>query len=114
VRPEYRDQASGLIRWYSPGEGGRPNGPPSGPSYASTAVFADASMDREVQQIVNVEPYSVVVTFGKSDGKGRTEAKFRFLALDVMGSRLQPGATFYLMEGSHVVGEALVIELLKL
>jgi hypothetical protein len=83
-----------------------------GPVYSSTAAFADTSTDLSAKDVASLEQYSVVITLGSTDEDGRVEAKFRFLALDLIGSHLKAGAKFFIMEGSHPVAEASISALL--
>lgn len=102
--------AAGNVRWLPLSRSvGRPVSP-SAPSYSPTAVFVLGGEAEIIPGWPSTgEHFSLEIELGNPDLTGRVPARFRFLAPELVGDYLTPGAAFMVMEGPRPVGEAEVI-----
>lgn len=92
----------GRVRWLSPKEGGRISGPPTGPSFAATAVFGkEGDYEREPSE---ADMFSVVLTFhGRSSVGEWAAVDIRALNPVVLSSIRRRGRHLWILEGERRV-----------
>ena len=99
--------ATGSVRWITAAEGGRQTGPPLGPDYRVTAVFADRPEDAKGPKHAG-EHRSIWLRFlAHPTEEEPTPVEIDFLYRDGLPD-LVPGTRFMVMEGHRVVAEGVV------
>jgi len=91
------------VAWRPPASGGRRSGPPPGPRYMPTVVFADGRGGA-----VAGEHFSIVIELEEQHGM-LSRGRARFLAPALVEPYLHAGASLHVMEGARVVGDAVVL-----
>jgi hypothetical protein len=93
------------VRWYTPEEGGRRSGPPLGPTYAATGLFAGQPLE---------DMFSVVLNMTSSPSAGNPYWVTGVLSpgfpenVPDFAQRLQRGERLFLHEGRRAVAECVV------
>ena len=92
------------LRWLTAEEGGRRGGPPTAVVYAATCVFPLGG-EEEVQPRwpATAEKYSILLQEIRSGPGVERFYKAGFLAPDLVGRFLHPGAPLLVTEGPKVV-----------
>lgn len=98
------------VRWRSVQQGGRTSGPPLGPQYFPTVVFADDDFS-EIDSVwlATSQHFGVAMKLAEPDANGDVVAELRFFAPDLVTDFLSPGALLLVMEGPRAVGEASIL-----
>lgn len=101
--------ANAVVTWVTPEMGGRSSGPPSGPVYAATSVFVHGG-DAEVQPgwPAGADQLSILLQGTDTLPGGAWLCKVDFLARDLAGPFIHPGAVLLVMEGPRVVATAVI------
>lgn len=100
------------LRWLTAAEGGRSSGPPTITVYATTCYFPWRDEKEPDQPYDADRVMSILIQADPPDSDGRATAQIGFLAPHLAGPHLRPGAALLVMEGSRIVAEAVVLDVL--
>ena len=105
--------ATALLRWRSPVSGGRRSGPPLGPTYAATVVFALGDDQAAAPSVPPdlAEHLSAVFGFDAPPTHEPATARVRFLTRDRVD--LSVGAPFLVMEGPRPVADGTITSVVE-
>jgi hypothetical protein len=105
--------AQAVVTWVTAEMGGRASGPPVGPVYAATSVVVHGA-DAEVLPgwPATADQLSILLQEVESLPSGARICKVDFLARDLAGPFVRPGAILLIMEGPKVVATAVISEVL--